>query len=72
MIHHNNHKKHILLSSCAQEIHILIPILKYPSVFIVLGVRMTKCQQIHSDIAPAAKQMFTYLFTYLLGPLYYF
>ena len=49
-----------------------IPILKYSSVFIVLGVRMTKCQQIHSDIAPAAQQMFTYLFTYLLGPLYYF
>ena len=38
----------------AQENHILIPILKCSSVFIVLGVRLTKCQQIHSDIPLAA------------------
>ena len=42
---------------------ILFPILKYSSVFIVLGVRLTKYQQILLDIAPAAQQMFTSLFT---------
>ena len=55
--------------SYAQENHIITPILKYPSVFVVLGVRLTKYQQIHPDIAPAVQQMFTSLFTYLLEPL---
>ena len=52
-----------------QENHTLIPILKYSSVFIVLGVRLTTCKQIHVDIAPARQQMFTPLITYLLEPL---
>ena len=46
----------------------LIPILKYSSVF-MLGVRLTKYQQIHSDIAPAVQQMYASLFTYLLETL---
>ena len=50
----------------AQENHILIPFFKYSSVFILLGVGLTKYQQKHPDIAPAAQQMFTSLFTYLL------
>ena len=37
----------------------------------MLGVRLTKYQQIHSDIQPAVQQMFTCLFTYLLEPLLY-
>ena len=41
--------------------HILIHILKYPSAFIVLMVRLTKYQQIHPDIPPASQQMFTFL-----------
>ena len=45
--------------SYAQVKHILISNLKYPSVFIVLGVRLTKYQQIHSATTPAAQQMFT-------------
>ena len=49
-----------------QEIHIVIPILKYSSEFIALGVRLSKHQQLYPDIAPAAQQMFTALFTYLL------
>ena len=36
--------------------------LKYSSVFKVLGVRLTKYQQIHPDLASAAHQMFTSLF----------
>ena len=32
--------------------------------FVVLRVRLTKNQQIHSDIQPAAQQMFICLFTY--------
>ena len=52
-----------------QENHIPILILKYSSVFRVLGVRLTKYQQLHPDIAPAAQQMFTFLFTYVLEPL---
>ena len=39
----------------AHENHVFIPILKYSSVFIVLGLRLTKYQQIHADIAPAAQ-----------------
>ena len=34
------------------------------SAFRVLGVILTKYQQIHSDIQPAVQQMFTCLFTY--------
>ena len=37
----------------------------------MLGVKLTKYQQIHPDIAPAAQQMFTFLFTYLMEPLLY-
>ena len=36
----------------------------FSSELIVLGVRLTKYQQIHSDIPPAAQQIFTFLFTY--------
>ena len=50
--------------SYTQETYILIHILRYSSAFIVLGVKLTKYQQIHSDIQPAAQQMFTCLFTY--------
>ena len=50
--------------SYTQETHILIHILKKSSAFIVLGVTLTKCQQIHSVIPFAAHQMFTFLFTY--------
>ena len=46
--------------SYTQETHILIHILKYSSAFIVLGVRLTKYQQIHIDIPPAAQQMLTF------------
>ena len=45
--------------------YILIHILKYSSAFTVLGVRLTKYQQIHTDTQPDAQQMFTFLFTYL-------
>ena len=45
------------------------PILKYSPVFIVLGVKCTKCQRMNPDIASAAQQMFTFLFTYLLEPI---
>ena len=34
----------------------------------MLGLRFTKYQQIHPDMAPARWQMFTSLFTSLLGP----
>ena len=34
----------------------------------MLGVKLTKYQQRHSDVAPAAHQMFTSLLTYLLEP----
>ena len=47
----------------AQENNILIHILKYSSVVIVLGVRLTKYQQIHSDIQCAAN---VYIFVYIL------
>ena len=57
------------MHSYAQEDHILIPFFKYSSVFIVLGVRLTKYQQIHVHMAPAVQEMFTSLFTYLLEPL---
>ena len=36
----------------------------------MLGMRLTQCQQIHPDTAPAAQQMFTSLFIYLLEPQY--
>ena len=42
----------------------LFTFLKYSSAFIVVGVILTKCQQIHIDAAFAAHQMFTFLFTY--------
>ena len=35
----------------------------------MLGVRLSKYQQIHPDIASAAQQMLTSLFTYLLESL---
>ena len=38
--------------------------MKYAPVCIVLRVSLTKYQQIHPDIQPAAQQMFTSLFTY--------
>ena len=57
------------MHSYTLETHILIHILKYSSAFIVVGVRLTKCQQTHPDIPLAAQQMFTFLFTYLLEPL---
>ena len=50
--------------SYTQETRTLIHILKYLSAFIVLGLRLTKYQQIHPHILPAAQQMFTSLFTY--------
>ena len=37
----------------------------------MLGVRLTKYQQTHSDIQPATQQMFTCLFTYWLEPILY-
>ena len=46
-----------------------IHILKYSSVFVVLGVRLIKYQQIHPNMPPAAQQMFTFLFTYLMEPV---
>ena len=42
-----------------KKIHILIHILKYSSVCLVLGVKLTKYQQIHPDVPPAVQQMFT-------------
>ena len=51
--------------------YIRIHILKFSSALIVvLGVIMTKYQQIHPDITLAAQQMFTCLFTYLWEPIY--
>ena len=52
-----------------QESHILIPILKYSTVFMVLGVRLNTYQRIHPDIASAVQQMFTSFLTYLLEPI---
>ena len=59
----------ISIYSYTQETHILIHILKYSSAFIVLGVTLTNCQQIHPVIPFAAHQMFTFLFTYWLKPV---
>ena len=44
---------------------ILIHILRYSSAFRVLGVRLSKYQQIHLDIQPVAQQMFN-MFVYIL------
>ena len=38
------------MHSYTQETHILIYILKYLSAFILLGMRLSKYQQIHPDI----------------------
>ena len=35
---------------------------------LVLGVRLTKYQQIHQDVPPAPQQIFIFLFIYLLKP----
>ena len=50
--HNNSISKHTLMHK--KTIIIIIPMLKRKlSVFVVLGVRLTKYQQIHPDIAPA-------------------
>ena len=46
--------------SYTQETHTLIYISKYSSAFIVLWVRLTQYQKIHTDIPSAEQQMFTY------------
>ena len=66
-VEHNTVSISILLH--AQENHVIILILKYSTIFIVLGVRLTNYQQIHPDTSPAAQQMFTSLLTYLFGQL---
>ena len=50
--------------SYTQETNVFIHISRYSSAFIMLEVRLTKYQQIHSDIQCAAHQMFTCLFTH--------
>ena len=61
MLRHLSQKRilhHKQVHSYTQETYVLIHILKYSSAFIVLGVRLTKCQQIHQDVAPAAQHFF--------------
>ena len=53
-----------LVHTYTQETYYSYSHLEILSAFIVLGVRLTKYQQIHSDIQCAAHQMFTCLFTY--------
>ena len=60
------YKKYTLIH---KKSYSLIYILKYSSAFIVLRVRLTKYQQIYSDVPLAAQKMFTYLFAYLLEPI---
>ena len=38
---------------------------------IVLELRLTKYQQIHPNTTPAAQQMFTFLFTFVIEALLY-
>ena len=55
-----------LVHSYTQETYVLIHISRYSSAFIMLGVRLTKYQQMHSDIQCTAHEMFTFVYT-LIG-----